>query len=167
MDRMPSTAKKRLSRQKYKKQLLSSSQKTKSTQTGGSANADRIEQGRQTKFELDLIKILGCFLVGHGIYTNNLVFSNIKFLYTNHFLNYKKIPMNQMEVQMILSFEENSIAIRAAKTKDRLPNVRQTNATHSKNFVLHQAVVIFQQVGLSFDVGNTLAIVQRESEKTL
>ena len=40
VDRMPSIAKKRLSRKNYKKNLLSSFQKTKSTQTSGSVLAD-------------------------------------------------------------------------------------------------------------------------------
>ena len=44
VDRMPSIAKKRLLRKKFKKHLLSSFQKTKSTQTSGSVFADRIEQ---------------------------------------------------------------------------------------------------------------------------
>ena len=44
VDRKPSIAKKRLLRKKYKKHLLSSFQKTKSTQTSGSVFADRIEQ---------------------------------------------------------------------------------------------------------------------------
>ena len=58
MDRMPSIAKKRLLRKKYKKHLLSSFQKTKSTQTSGSVFADRIDQVKMTKFELELIKIV-------------------------------------------------------------------------------------------------------------
>ena len=40
VDRMPSIAKKRLSRKNYNKQFLSSFQKTKSTQTSGSVFAD-------------------------------------------------------------------------------------------------------------------------------
>ena len=44
VDRMPSIAKKRFLRKKYKKQLFSSFQKTKSTQTGGSVFAERIEK---------------------------------------------------------------------------------------------------------------------------
>ena len=43
VDRMPSIAKKRFSRKKYKKLLLSSFQKTRSTQTIGSVFADRTE----------------------------------------------------------------------------------------------------------------------------
>ena len=61
VDRMPSIAKKRLLRKRYKKHLFSSFQKTKSTQTGGSVFAERIEKVKKTKFELDLIKIVDCF----------------------------------------------------------------------------------------------------------
>ena len=70
---MPSIAKKRLLRKKYKKDLLSSFQKTKSTQTSGSVFADRIDQAKKTKFELELIKTVDCFLDGHGNYTSKLV----------------------------------------------------------------------------------------------
>ena len=72
-ERMPSIAKKRLLRKKYKKHLLSSFQKTKSTQTSGSVFADVIEQVKKTKFEIELIKSVDCFLDGHGKYTRNLV----------------------------------------------------------------------------------------------
>ena len=51
VDRMPSIAKERLLRKKYKKQLLSSFQKNKSMQTSGSVLVDRIEQVKKTKFE--------------------------------------------------------------------------------------------------------------------
>ena len=71
--RMLSIAKKRLLRKKYKKHLLSSFQKTKSTQTSGSVFTDRIEQIKKTKFELELINIVDCFLDGHGNYTSNLI----------------------------------------------------------------------------------------------
>ena len=70
---MPSIAKMRLLRKKYKKHLLSSFQKTKLTQTSGSMFADRIEQVKKTKFQLELIKIVDCFLDGLGKYTSNLV----------------------------------------------------------------------------------------------
>ena len=45
---------------------------TKSTQTSASVFADRIEQVKKTEFELELIKIVNCFLDGHGKYTSNL-----------------------------------------------------------------------------------------------
>ena len=73
VDRMPSIAKKGLSRKKYKKHLLSSFQKTKSTQTSGSVFAERIKQVKKSNFEIELIKIVDCFLDGHGNYTSNLV----------------------------------------------------------------------------------------------
>ena len=66
VDRMSSIAKKRLWKKKYKKQLLSSSEKTNPTQTSGSVFADTIEQVEKTKFELELIKIVDWFLDGHG-----------------------------------------------------------------------------------------------------
>ena len=78
--RMPSIAKKRLLRKKCKKHLFSSFQKTKSTQTGGSVFAERIEKVKKTKFELDLIKNADCFLDGHGNYDSNLVSFKIKSL---------------------------------------------------------------------------------------
>ena len=77
---MPSIAKKRLLRKKYKKHLLSSFQKTKSTQTSGSVFADRIEQVKKTKFELELMENVDWFLDGHGNYTSNLVYFKIKSL---------------------------------------------------------------------------------------
>ena len=80
VERMPRIAKKRLLRKKYNKHLLSSSQKTKSTQTSGSVFADRIEQVKKTELELELMKIVDCFLDGHGIYTSNLVSFKIKSL---------------------------------------------------------------------------------------
>ena len=78
VEKMPSIAKKRLLRKNYKKHLFSSFQKTKSTQTSGSLFADRIEQVKKTKFELELIKLVDCFLDGHGNYTSNLVSFKIK-----------------------------------------------------------------------------------------
>ena len=75
--RMPSIAKKSL-RKNYKKRLFSSFQKTKTTQTSGSVFAERIEKVKKTKFELELIKIVGCFLDAHGNYDSNLVSSKIK-----------------------------------------------------------------------------------------
>ena len=80
MDRMPSIAKKRLLRKKFKKHLLSSFQKTKATQTSGSVFAERIEKVEMTKFELDLIKIVDSFLDGHGNYDSNSVSFKIKSL---------------------------------------------------------------------------------------
>ena len=79
-DRMPSIAKKRLLRENYKNHLFSSFQKTRWTQTGASVFAERIEKVKKTKFELDLIKIVDCFLDGRGNYDKNLVSFKIKSL---------------------------------------------------------------------------------------
>ena len=80
VDRMPSIANKRLLRKKYKKHLLSSFQKSKSTRTIGSVFSDRIEQVKKNKFDLQLIKILDCFPDGHGIYSSSLVSFRMKSL---------------------------------------------------------------------------------------
>ena len=74
------SAKRRLLRKKYNKHLLSSFQKTKMTQSSGSVFADRIEQGKKTNFELELTKIVDCFLDGHGNYTTNSKSSELKSL---------------------------------------------------------------------------------------
>ena len=73
VDRMRTIAKKRLLRKNYKKKLLSSVQKTKPTKTSGSVFADLIEKGKKTKFKLELMKIMDCFLDGRGKCTGNLV----------------------------------------------------------------------------------------------
>ena len=80
VDRMLSIAKKRLLREKFKKHLFSSFQKTKTTQISGSVFAERTEKVKKTKFELDLFKIVDCFLDGHGNYDSNLVSFKIKSL---------------------------------------------------------------------------------------
>ena len=80
VDKMPSIAKKRLLRKKFKQHFMSALQKNKSTQTSGSVFAERIEKVKKTKFELKLIKIVDCFLDGHGNYDSNLVSFKIKSL---------------------------------------------------------------------------------------
>ena len=80
VDRMPSIAKNRLLRKKYKKHLLSVLQKTKLTQTSGSMFADRIEEVDRIKFEIELIKVVGCFLDGYGNYSTSLVSFKVKSL---------------------------------------------------------------------------------------
>ena len=73
VDRMSIIAKKRLLRKKYKKHLFSSFQKTKTTQTSGSVFAERIEKVKKTKFKFQLLKIVDCFLDGHGKFDSNLI----------------------------------------------------------------------------------------------
>ena len=73
VDKLPSTAKKRLLRKQFKQHFMSALQKNKSTQTSGSKFAERIEKAKKTKFELELIKIVDCFLDGPGSYDSNLI----------------------------------------------------------------------------------------------
>ena len=75
VDRMPSFAKKRLLRKKYKKHLFRSFQKTKITQTSSSLFAlpKELKKLKRLFFEFELIKIVDCFLDGHGIFDSNLV----------------------------------------------------------------------------------------------
>ena len=80
VDKMPSIAKKRLLRKKFKQHFMSALKKNKSTQTSGSVFAERIEKFKKTKFELELIKIVDFFLDGHGKYDSNLVSFKIKSL---------------------------------------------------------------------------------------
>ena len=77
VDRMPSIAKKTLHCKKY---LFSSVQKTKATQTSGSVIAERIEEVKMIKFELELLKTIDCSLDGYGNYDSNLVSFRIKSL---------------------------------------------------------------------------------------
>ena len=79
VDKMPSIAKKRLLRKKFKKHMLTSVQRSISVQTTGSVFVERVESvRRKTKFELELMKIIDCFLDGYGGYESNLVSFKIK-----------------------------------------------------------------------------------------
>ena len=69
--------------------------------TIGSVIADRIGQGKKTKFKLELTKTVDCFLDGHGKCTSILVSIKIKSFKTNQFLNAKEICINHLVVQMI------------------------------------------------------------------
>ena len=73
VDRLPSVAKKRLRRKKFKKQFFNSFRKTTMTQTRVSVFAERNEKVKKTKLELDIIKNVDCFFDGHGMYDSILV----------------------------------------------------------------------------------------------
>ena len=77
---MPSIAKKRLLRKKFRQHFMSALQKNKTTQTSGSVFAERIEKPKKTKLELELRAIVDCFLDGHGSYDSFLVSFKLKFL---------------------------------------------------------------------------------------
>ena len=65
-EKMPSFAKKRLIRKKFKSYYLCSNQKLASTQTFGSAFLDRIRKIQNLKYESDLFKNIDCFFDCHG-----------------------------------------------------------------------------------------------------
>ena len=97
MDRLPSIAKKRLLRKKFKKHLFGSFQKTKTTQTSGSVFAERIEKVKKTKVELELTEIVECFLDGHDKYDSNLVSFRIKCLKQTNFFASKSMQRKQTD----------------------------------------------------------------------
>ena len=78
LNKMPSFAKRRFLRKKFKQHYMSALQKNNSTQSSGSVFAERIEKVKKTKFELELIKVLYCFLDGDDSYDSNLVCFKMK-----------------------------------------------------------------------------------------
>ena len=59
--------------------VLSKIQKRKqSTRTSGSVFAERIGKAKKTELELELIKIVDCFLIGRGNYDSKLVSFKMK-----------------------------------------------------------------------------------------
>ena len=114
VDRMPSIAKKRLLRKKFEKHLFIFFQETKTTQTSGSVLAERIEKVKKTKFELELKKIVDCFLYGHGNYDSNLESFRINNYNKQIFLqqlvrtskNYKILDQNELPKQKIQDFSD-------------------------------------------------------------
>ena len=73
VDKKPSIAKKKLLRKNFKQLFMIALQKNKSTQANGSVFAESNEKVKKTKFEMELIKIVDCFLDGLGSYDRNLV----------------------------------------------------------------------------------------------
>ena len=59
---MPSVAKKRLLRKKFKCHFLCSNQKLASRQTIGSAFLERVRNIQNSKYKQDLLKIIDCFI---------------------------------------------------------------------------------------------------------
>ena len=64
--KMPSIAKKRLIRKKFRRHYLCSNQKLASKKTLGSAFLDRIRKNQNSKDDSDLFKIIDCFIDCHG-----------------------------------------------------------------------------------------------------
>ena len=80
VDKMPSIAKQRLWRKKFKQFFMIPLQKNKSTETCGLVIAEKIEKAEKIEFEMELIKFVDCFLDGHGIYDSNLLSFKMKSL---------------------------------------------------------------------------------------
>ena len=74
MDRMPSVAKKKLLKKKKAfVELLPKHWLDANYGYFGSVHVPWIEQVRKTRFELELINCVDCFIDGHGKYTTELV----------------------------------------------------------------------------------------------
>ena len=97
---MPSIARVKLLKRKYKKHPLSSFQKRISKQTSGSIFADRIEQVRKSKVELHLRKTLYCLLDSNGKNNCNLLPFKIEKFQTHHLLNPQEIGKTHFVKQM-------------------------------------------------------------------
>ena len=80
VEKLPSIAKKKLLRKKFEQHFMSALQKNKSPLTSGSVFAERIEKAKKTKFEMEVIKFVDCFLDDHANYGSNLVSFKIKIL---------------------------------------------------------------------------------------
>ena len=96
-------AKKRPLKKNYRKHSLSSSQKTKSTQTNGSVFAERPEQVKKTKYERERIKIADRFPYGYGSSGSNLVCFENKSLWADCFLLTKELLKGKVLMQTKLS----------------------------------------------------------------
>ena len=66
--------KKRLSRKKFKRDLLRTEQRNVSTQKMGSSFLDRFQSLKISKYDSVLIKIVDCLLDDHGLIDNSLLY---------------------------------------------------------------------------------------------
>ena len=66
--------KKRLSRKKFKRDLLRTEQRNVSTQKMGSSFLDRFQSLKNSKYDSVLIKTVDCLLDDHGLIDNSLLY---------------------------------------------------------------------------------------------
>ena len=78
IEKLPSESKKRLSRKKFKKHLLRAEQRNVSTQTMASSFLDRIQSLKNSKNEIELIKIVDCLLDGPGLIVYSMIYLEIR-----------------------------------------------------------------------------------------
>ena len=75
-EKIPSVAKKRLFRKKFKQHHSCSNQKLASTQSIDSDFLERVRKVQNSKYEPDLIKITDCFIYGFGfVFSDHVNFS--------------------------------------------------------------------------------------------
>ena len=89
-EKLPGAAKKRLLRKKVIRHYLSSAQKFASTQTLGSAFLENIPIVQNSKFEIDLSKIVDCFIDAYGTVNSERINFSIK----NWIFNFKNLVKN-------------------------------------------------------------------------
>ena len=101
--------------------------------------ADRIGQVQRTKFDLELIKYVDCFLDGYGNYTSNLV-SFEKKLCKQPFSEFQRDFYKSICIANVIVITpiKNPSAIKNAITKKIVPNVRQTHATLVRKSFYHK-----------------------------
>ena len=99
---------------------MSALQKNKSTQTSGSRFSQRIEKAKKTKFELELIKNIDCFLDGQGSYHSNLVSFKKESLQQTKFLFHS--------VRVMSVPKENKILVR-----NEIPNQKVSSVVRFQN----------------------------------
>ena len=146
--KMPSLAKRRLLRRKFKQHFMSALQKNNSTQTGGSTIAERNEKAKKIQFELEQIKYVDCSLDEYGNY-DSILLSFKKNLYNKqHFLlqlvrvmsvpkEYKVLVKNEIPKQNISSLVRflNKIFTMCQILND-FSTTRQISKTFFKHFRL-------------------------------
>ena len=78
--KMPSVAKKKLLRKKFKRLDLCSTQKDASTQTIGSAFLERVRKVQNSKYEHDLLNIIDCRIDGYGFVNSEYITFSINIM---------------------------------------------------------------------------------------
>lgn len=78
LEKTPSIAKKRLSRKKFRNHLSSMQLKCQEIEPDSLVFLDRVEKVRRTKYDIELLKILDCFINGCGTIDSSRILFQIK-----------------------------------------------------------------------------------------
>ena len=76
--KLPSVSKKRLSRKKFKRDVLRAEQRNASTKKLRLSFFNRIQTLKNSKYESKLIKIVDCLQDGHGIIDNPMLYFEVR-----------------------------------------------------------------------------------------